>query len=131
MTRSVVHEVTKRRLFCRISYSSAPHLPYCRWYTRSSQLFELRRWRIPLEDQIRKHRERLAQAEHLGWDAERFANGWTYAPSRNDPQKQHNLLVDWVHLSDTDKQKDRDNMDAIPTWLQLAGYRAVLVLTED
>jgi len=84
-------------------------------------------WQGPLKAQIATHRERLAQAEHLGWNAERFANGWTFAPTRNDAQKQHNLLVDWVNLSDSDKNKDRDNMDAIPTWLELAGYMAVPV----
>jgi hypothetical protein len=88
-------------------------------------------WRKPLEDHIRVHRERLAQAEHLGWNAERFANGWKYAPVRNDSFKQHNLLVDWAKLSESDKNKDRENMDAIPDWLKLAGYKAVPVSDTD
>ena len=44
VTRSEVHEFTKRRLFCRISYSPAPHLPYCRWNTRSSKTVRVERF---------------------------------------------------------------------------------------
>jgi hypothetical protein len=84
-------------------------------------------WKDLLKKQISLHRERLAQAEHLGWMAERTADGWTYAAKRNDGQKQHNLLVDWAQLSESDKDKDRENMDSIPTWLEIAKYKAVLV----
>lgn len=88
-------------------------------------------WQKPLADQIGMHRERLAQAEHLGWNAERFANGWKYAPVRNDSLKQHTLLVDWARLSESDKNKDRENMNAIPIWLNLAKHKAVPVSAKD
>lgn len=84
-------------------------------------------WEERLKAVIIEHRERLAQAEHLGWNAERFANGWTFAKERNDQLKQHNLLVDWAKLSESDKDKDRENMDAIPAILKLAKYKAVPV----
>ena len=84
-------------------------------------------WEEKLKAVIIEHRERLAQAEHLGWNAERFANGWTFAKERNDKLKQHNLLVDWTKLSETDKDKDRENMDAIPIILKLAKHKAVPV----
>lgn len=81
-------------------------------------------WRKPLEEAIRHHRERLSQAEHRGWSVERMANGWTYHPKRDDTNKCHHLLVDWAALSEKDKDKDRENMDSIPLWLEMAGYKA-------
>lgn len=82
-------------------------------------------WQTLVREKIGLHRERLAQAEHLGWNAERFANGWTSAAVRNDALKHHNLLVDWSKLSEKEKDKDRENMDAIPTWLEIAGHMAL------
>lgn len=84
-------------------------------------------WTGSLRERIAGLRERLAQGEHLGWMAERRANGWNFAKVRNDDLKLHNLLVDWRDLSETDKNKDRENMDAIPKILKLARYKAVPV----
>lgn len=81
-------------------------------------------WQQPLIEQIDRHHDRLSEAEHLGWNAERIANGWTYAPVRDNARKQHNLIVPWAKLSEKDKDKDRENMKAIPNWLRDAGYKA-------
>ena len=68
--------------------------------------------------------ERLAQAEHLGWSAERFANGWTYAKERDNNLKRHNLLVNWSDLSPSDQEKDRSIVRSIPDVLEVAKWKA-------
>ncbi len=82
-------------------------------------------WLTPLKNALEKHLDRLAQAEHLGWCAERRANGWTYAEERNNHLKQHPSLVDWNDLRDEDKDKDRKSILAIPAILEVAKYKAV------
>jgi hypothetical protein len=84
-------------------------------------------WKAILAAAIGKHIERLAQAEHLGWWAERVSNGWTYAEVRDDTLKRHNLLVDWAQLSFANQQKDRDSVRLIPERLDMAKFRAVPV----
>lgn len=84
-----------------------------------------RSWVKPLEEAIEKHIERLAQAEHLGWCAERRASGWTYAEVRDNHRKHHPLLVDWSELKPQEREKDRNSARAIPGLLQVAGFKAV------
>ncbi len=84
-------------------------------------------WLPPLRAAIEQHLERIARAEHLGWCAERRANGWTFAKDRNNDMKYHNLLVDWPDLSPTDQDKDRSAGRAIPDLLVVAGFKAVPV----
>ena len=82
-------------------------------------------WMAPLNAALNLHLERLAQAEHLGWCAERTANGWTYAKDRNDSLKRHPLLVEWSRLGPADRDKDRASIKAIPDLLNNAGFKAV------
>jgi hypothetical protein len=82
-------------------------------------------WKDPLKAAIEKHIETLAQAEHLGWCAERLANGWSYSKKRNNDLKHHPLLVDWAKLSKADQDKDRVMARNIPALLDVAGYKAV------
>jgi hypothetical protein len=82
-------------------------------------------WRHPLKAAIEKHVDTLAQAEHLGWWAERLANGWSYAKVRNNESKYHPLLVEWAKLSKADQDKDRVIARSIPAVLEVAGYKAV------
>jgi len=84
-------------------------------------------WKGPLSEAIATDVERLAQAEHLGWCAERFADGWTYAPKRDNAAKHHPLLVPWATLSRADQDKDRAIVRAIPGLLEIAGFKAVPV----
>ena len=86
-----------------------------------------RSWVEPLEGAIKKHIERLAQAEHLGWCAERRANGWSYAKVRDNDLKHHPLLVDWSELKPRDREKDRNSARSIPVLLQVARFKAVPV----
>ena len=84
-------------------------------------------WKAPLVAAIDMHIERLAQAEHLGWWAERIANGWTYDKDRNNAAKHHPALVPWAKLSPGNKGKDVSSILAIPEMLALAGFKAVPV----
>ena len=80
-----------------------------------------------LENVLKRHMEKLAEAEHRGWCIERHATGWTHGTTRDDAQKRHPALVDWDQLSDPDKEKDRKNIRAIPRLLEKAGCKAVAV----
>ena len=82
-------------------------------------------WQEALNKPLKHHLDRLAKTEHLGWNAERFSNGWRYAKVRDDSKKHHNCLVPWDKLSSTDQGKDRANVLLIPTILQLAGFMAI------
>ena len=84
-------------------------------------------WKAPLEAAIAQHLDRLAQAEHLGWGAERIASGWTYDKVRDDDHKRHPLLVDWAQLSVRDQDKDRSSARSIPKLLEEAKCKAVRV----
>ena len=84
-----------------------------------------RSWKKRLGDAITQHVERLARAEHLGWCAERRANGWTYHSKRNDRLKQHPSMTSWAKLSRTDQNKDRESVLAIPDFLDAAQQRAI------
>lgn len=86
-------------------------------------------WQTPLKKAIEKHTERLAQAEHLGWYAERVANGWTHAEKRNDTLKHHPLMVPWAKLLPSDQEKDRHFVRSIPALLEMAKYKAVPIPT--
>jgi hypothetical protein len=65
----------------------------------------------------------LAQAEHIRWMNDRLANGWTFAPVRDDAKKQHHLLVPWDSLPDEEKKKDVNVADNIIPLLKIAGLR--------
>jgi hypothetical protein len=80
-------------------------------------------WQAPLAATIKRHVDRLAKAEHLGWCAERIANGWTYGKRDND-RKHHPLLVPWTQLSSADQDKDRSSVRDIPNLLNTAKFKA-------
>jgi class 3 adenylate cyclase/tetratricopeptide (TPR) repeat protein len=67
--------------------------------------------------------EELAKHEHERWRAERQRNGWTYADIRDNARKHHPLLVDWDHLSEVEKEKDRDTVRNLPILIDKAGFR--------
>ncbi len=51
--------------------------------------------------------ERLAENAHDLWAAQRFADGWTHGPKRDDATKKHPCLVPYAGLSDSEKEYDR------------------------
>ncbi|MCB1088667.1 MAG: AAA family ATPase, partial [Verrucomicrobiae bacterium] len=82
-------------------------------------------WLDALTARIDNHLERLAISEHLGWNAERRANGWVHGKTRDDTRKKHPSLVSWSELSETDREKDRENVKTIPRLLKEAGLQAL------
>ncbi len=84
-------------------------------------------WKAPLKAAIDGHLEHLAQAEHLGWCAERVAGGWLYDEVRDNSRKRHHLLAAWSRLSPQDQDKDRSSARSIPELLETAGFKAVPV----
>jgi hypothetical protein len=68
--------------------------------------------------------EMLAVDEHARWSEQRRAAGWSYGEVRDDRAKQHPSLVPWEHLSEAERDKDRDAVLGIPPVLAAAGLRA-------
>jgi RyR domain len=67
--------------------------------------------------------ELLARMEHERWVQERQARGHVYGPKREG--KQHPDLVDWQHLSEDARDKDRDAVRELPAILRRAGFQIV------
>jgi hypothetical protein len=78
-----------------------------------------------VEDHIKHHVERLAEAEHDGWMEQRLKNGWRQGEPRNDELKIHPLLVRYAKLSEKEKNKDRNAVRHFPEMVAKAGYRIV------
>jgi class 3 adenylate cyclase len=51
--------------------------------------------------------EKLARNTHELWAQQRLEDGWTYGPDRNDRLLQHNCLVPYEQLPDSEQQYDR------------------------
>ena len=52
---------------------------------------------------------RLAEVEHGRWVAERLLSGWRPGP-RDNRLMSHNSIVPWAELSESEKQKDADQV---------------------
>lgn len=57
--------------------------------------------------------EAIARVNHDQWAMERIRQGWRYGAQRNDPRKLHPGLVPYEHLSEGEKQIDRESAKAI------------------
>ena len=67
--------------------------------------------------------EYLARLEHEQWMHEKQGQGWRYGSERNDKQKIHPSLVSYDHLSEFEKDKDRNTIHLIPELLSLIDYQ--------
>jgi len=68
--------------------------------------------------------EVIARREHEGWCADLRRGGWGFAPvSKNTKKKTHPDLVEWDHLPEPEKEKNRAPVRELPTFLTRAGYR--------
>ncbi|MCL2105825.1 MAG: RyR domain-containing protein [Oscillospiraceae bacterium] len=70
----------------------------------------------------------LAQSEHIRWMQEKLANGWTYAPVRDNGLKHHPCLVPYDDLPVEEQQKDIDvvlNMIPLLKSIGLRVYRTI------
>ena len=61
--------------------------------------------------------------EHLRFCGERLLAGWRYAPGPKDPvHKTSPTLVPWEDISEVEREKDREQVRAIPQVLAEAGW---------
>ena len=67
--------------------------------------------------------ERLARQEHKRWMQAKEDDGWRFGSPRNDDLKIHDQLVEWEKLDDTNRDRDRNPVRALPEMLELTGFR--------
>jgi hypothetical protein len=72
--------------------------------------------------------ERLAIIEHQRWAADRYLDGWTYGPERDNRRKHHPQLVPYEDLSEPMKDLDRFAVRLTPTLLARSGRGLVRML---
>jgi hypothetical protein len=65
--------------------------------------------------------ERLAIIEHRRWAVERWLDGWTYAPVRDNARKLHPQLIPYAELSDAMQDLDRFAVRLVPSLLARSG----------
>jgi voltage-gated potassium channel Kch len=63
----------------------------------------------------------LSQMEHLRWCAERWLDGWKCGPETIREQRINRCLVRWDQLQEEDRQKDPEQINAIPRILRGIG----------
>jgi hypothetical protein len=78
-----------------------------------------------LEAQFDRNIERLAEAEHNGWMAQRRRNGWRYGETRDDARKLHPGMLPYAHLPEREKGKDRNTIRHYPDFTARAGFLIV------
>ena len=71
--------------------------------------------------------ELLARMEHDRWSAEREAAGWHLAPEKSEPRRESPYLVPWEDLPDAIRERDRETVRAIPSFLAGIGFAVVRV----
>jgi len=71
---------------------------------------------------------KLARAEHDRWMNEKIANGWTYAPVRDNTQKHHPMLIPYEALPPEERQKDINVVNSIIPLLKSVGLRVCQVV---
>jgi hypothetical protein len=74
---------------------------------------------------IEAHIERLAEAEHDGWMAQRLKDGWRYGSPRDDARKLHPSIVPYRDLPEAEKEKDRAAVRNYPKQAAAAGLAIV------
>ncbi|WP_058554523.1 RyR domain-containing protein [Thiohalocapsa sp. ML1] len=69
--------------------------------------------------------ERLAIIEHRRWAVERWLDGWTFAPVRDNARKLHPQLIPYAELSDAMQDLDRFAVRLVPSLLARSGLGVV------
>lgn len=72
--------------------------------------------------------ERLAVIEHARWAADRWLDGWSYAPTRDNARKHHPQLIPYQQLSGPMKDLDRFAVRLLPTLLARSGLGVLRML---
>ena len=78
---------------------------------------------VTLTKEIEELTELLARNAHDLWAQQRFADGWSYGPHRNDQAKQHPCLVAYEELPDSEKEYDRHAALGTLKAILALGYR--------
>jgi hypothetical protein len=72
--------------------------------------------------------EDLARSEHERWYVEHESQGWRYGVAQDEANKLHPAMLKWDDpdpqrcLPEVEKEKDRDAIRALPSYLQAGGY---------
>jgi voltage-gated potassium channel Kch len=66
--------------------------------------------------------EELAQAEHERWCSDLRQQGWRWGPAKDPTRKLHPNLIPWSDLSEDDRDKDREPIQALPRMLARVGF---------
>ena len=69
--------------------------------------------------------ERLAENVHENWAIQRFKDGWTHGPQRDDQAKKHPCLVPYADLPESEKIYDRETALGTLKAILSLGYRIV------
>ena len=68
--------------------------------------------------------ETMARVEHIRWSWEKRLNGWTFGTVKDDKRKTHPSIIPYEQLSEPEKDKDRELVKLIPSFLQDIDYEA-------
>ena len=78
---------------------------------------------IALPESLNPLVERLAEHVHDIWSEQRFSEGWTWGPERNDQSRKNPCLVPYKDLPEGEKNYDRNTaVETIKAIIAL-GYR--------
>ncbi len=69
--------------------------------------------------------EQYSILEHDDWVEGKLKFGWSYAPVRNDEKKQHNCMVPWEELPESEKEKDRNTARNIMKLASMAEMKVI------
>ncbi len=69
--------------------------------------------------------EKLAELEHERWMRVKQASGWRYEAMTDKARNVHEAMLPWAELPESQKEKDRTLVRAIPKILAGAGYTVV------
>ena len=69
--------------------------------------------------------EQLARAEHDRWRRDLEQEGWRYGDVKDAERRRHPKLVSWEELDETDRDKDREPVRALPRMLARVGFAVV------
>ncbi len=67
--------------------------------------------------------EKLAENAHDVWATQRFSEGWTLGPNRDDRKRQHPGLVPYAKLPESEKEYDRKTATETLKAIMALGFR--------
>jgi ryanodine receptor 2 len=77
---------------------------------------------VELSEEIMELCELLAKNTHEVWSETRIRDGWSYGEARDDVAKKHPCLVPYEHLSESEKEYDRNTSIQTLKLIQKLGF---------